>query len=274
MNSFIFTLLLLTLPFTSVAINDSADLYTIRKENMVTQNIDQVFITQESIGLYYAKVKMAEKTGIALDEILHLDSGHLSQKQLEKIQDYAHKSILEEEFPAILSPKGQLFIVDGHHNLYMAVLAKLNLSKSQVHLKILQDYKGTTEVFFINDLIQKHLVYSKSEKSLLSQPRTIDSVGDNVERSLTGLAFMRISDKYQIPFKGTCFKPFVQFDLADLLRTQNLFEFNEDYSQENIKKVAKAILNNKAPLEFLIGSLTNKAPQKVIDFLADQKKQL
>lgn len=276
MYSFLLHIALLSLPLSSASEGNCIDFFQARtiKHQHTVQTIDKVFVTQESIGLYYAKVKMAERTDLDLDEIIARSVRNLTQKKREKIQSYAEESLHEEAFPAVLSPEGKIFIIDGHHNLYMAVLASLNLGKAKVSLKIIRDYTGLSNDYFINDLIDNHLVYGSSQKKLLSHPKTIDSVGDSIERSLIGLAFLRIAKKYDIPFKGSHFRPFVQFDLANLIRTQKIFDLKEDYSDDNIKKLAKVILNNKFTLHLLMESLNDKAPQKIVDLLDEQEKQL
>lgn len=273
LRMFILGFYLLSFPLSAYSGAESCiDLFDARvivrgRPRMVQTTVNQVFITQESIGLYYARVKMAEKTDVDLEDIIKLNS--LNPKAKAKIKEYAQDSLHEEVFPAVLSPDGKVFIVDGHHNLYMAVLAGLDLSTASIQLRIIRDYTGKSEEFFMDDLIKNHLVYGDA-KSLLQHPQHIDSVKNSPERSLVGLAFMRIARKYDIPFKGAFFKPFVQFDLADIIRKKRLFSFHDDYSNDNIKALASIIVHHHDLLKFLIDSLNSDAPDKTKEFLNDQ----
>jgi hypothetical protein len=258
MRAFFLGLILIYLPVSGYAeASRCRDLFSrsvvVRgRPRLTDQTINKIFITQEGIGQHYAKVKMAEKTDIPFDHILQLGpKTDLKKSELEKIKKYAEESIAEEIFPAVLSPEGKVYIVDGHHNLYMAVLAGMDLNTSHVKLRIVRDYTGRTMDFFVEDLVAQHLVYDKS-KTLLTKPRLITEVEDNVERSLIGLAFLRIASKYEIPFKGTNFVPFVQFYLGDLINSKKLYTFNKDYSNDNVKDLSKLILNHPDLLQELL----------------------
>lgn len=280
MRAFFLGLILIYLPLSGYAeASRCSDIFTGRvvvrgRPRLTDQTINKIFITQEGIGQHYAKVKMAEKTGVPLDHILQLGpKTELKKSELEKIRQYAEESIAEEVFPAVLSPEGKVYIVDGHHNLYMAVLAGMDLNTSHVKLRIVRDYTNKTMEFFVEDLVTQHLVYDKS-KTLLTRPKTIVEVEDNIERSLMGLAFLRIADEYEIPFKGTNFVPFVQFYLGDLITSKKLFVFNEDYSHDNIKALSKVIINHPVLLKFLSDSLAKGASPKVIAFLKERQELL
>lgn len=228
------------------------------------QTVDQVFTTQNGIGRYYARVKIFKRAGIEKA----IDDKNLDKKDLKKLREYIEK-LFDDRLPAVISPDGKTFIIDGHHDLYGAVLAELDFHETKVKLEIVKDYseENFSQEDFVKDMIDREWA---DKEALTGPPKLISDIANDVERSLSGLALFEIAKEYEIPFIGKNFIPRVQFELMDLVREKKLFDFDGNLTKKNINAFANLIISHKIILEFWIKSLKPEAPKSLAQFLEKQ----
>ena len=107
-------------------------------------------------------------------------------------------------------------------------------------------------------------------EAISGKPLLITDILDDVERSLSGLALMVLSDTYKVPFIGKNFIPRVQFELMDLVNAEKLFKFNGILDENNIAEFANLIVTHEKIITFWLNSLNEDASKSLREFLEKQ----
>jgi hypothetical protein len=243
------------------------DLFRMHSSFNLNKKADRIYTTQSAIGRVYAETKLLEKSGFGRYASVH----DLSGKDLKSLEKYVD-DLLQEGLPAVLSPHGEIFIIDGHHDLYALVLLGKPLNSEKVKLDIVKDYQeeGFSEDQFHQDLIDREWA---DAESVQKTPKLIDQLSDSPERSLAGLSFLSIAQKFSIPMVGKHFIPRVQFKLIDEIKKLNLYAFDNQLDQNHIEKFSEVILTQPSILQFLIDSLNPDSSKKLRKFLIEKQQE-
>ena len=124
------------------------------------------------------------------------------------------------------------------------------------------------------------------ERNALENPRRLNELDDNPQRSLMGLVFLYIEQtqgafavttvkknkilvkqKSNVPFKGKYFFPRIQFRLIEALEKQRLISENPSLDFNDVQSMSQVILRNPATLKILVDSLRPDAPVELVLFL-------
>ncbi len=235
----------------------------------ISTSYSDVYAGQEQVGKDYAVYKELRDAG--LNPLLELDQ--LSAKQTKMLVKSLNKD-LAEAIPAVRDPSGRFFLLDGHHKIYLATRLFAPLSKIQIKLDLIYDASKTGIAWddFVAHAIDQHWFYAPTAATILANPQQVHQLRNSVERSMLGLFFISIEDKYSVPMKGKYFAPFVQFYLADLIRQKGLYTFPSQNDYDEIPQLRKKLLANRDVLEFLVGDLKVDAPPALREFLEAQLK--
>lgn len=227
----------------------------------------QVYAGQEHVGQDYAIFKELRDAGLNPQIPLY----QLSKQDRAQLIASVQRN-LTESIPAVRDPQGRLFLLDGHHTLYVATRLFQNLSLIKIQVEIIFDATKTEMSWqdFSQKAIAEHWFYTNSAKSILENPRHVHELSNSVERSMLGFFFISIEDKYQVPMKGKYFKPFIQFYLADFIKDHDIYIFSTMVDLNEVAKLRKILLKNPLVVEFLISQLRPDAPKLLRDFLLNQ----
>jgi hypothetical protein len=241
------------------------DLFRHQERFKVVRTADEIFTTQAAIGRAYAEFKLLKKAQLSSYEKI---SQIKKTKDLRKLEKYV-KELMEKPLPAVLSPEGEIFIIDGHHDLYALVIMNYRLSDFQVAVDVIKDYQteGMSEENFYQDLLTRGWM---DPDVVLKNHKTISELEDSPDRSLVGFSFSRISENFSVPMSGKHFIPRIQFKVADLARQENLFDFDHNINTSHIDAFTNLILTNTHILRFLENSLNPDASKKLRKFLNEK----
>ncbi len=229
---------------------------------------EQIFAGQESVGKDYALYK--ELRDANLDPRLKLTD--LTKKQKAVLLESLVKD-LENPIPAVRDPSGRFFLLDGHHTIYLAVQLFSSVSDIPIKLQLVYDAQltGISWRNFEDLSIREHWFYIPTAASVLATPTPVHKLHNNIERSLLGLFFISIEDKYHVPMKGKHFKPFIQFYLADLIRQKGITTLPTTVDFDEMPTIRKTLLASPEVVDFLIEQLRPEAPRKLREFLLNLK---
>lgn len=235
----------------------------------ISTSYSHIYAGQEQVGKDYAVYKELRDAG--LNPLLTLDQ--LSNKQKKMLVKSLNKD-LAEAIPAVRDPSGRIFLLDGHHKIYLATRLFSPLSQIQIELDLIYDATQTRISWkkFVDRAIDQHWFYAPTAAAILANPQQVHQLRNSVERSMLGLFFISIEDRYSVPMKGKYFAPFVQFYLADLIRQKGLYTFPSQKDYDEILPLRKMLLAQRDVLEFLLGDLKADAPSSLREFLEDQLK--
>jgi hypothetical protein len=235
----------------------------------ISTSYSHIYAGQEQVGKDYAVYKELHDAG--LNPLLSLDQ--LSNKQKKMLIKSLNKD-LAEAIPAVRDPAGRIFLLDGHHKIYLATRLFSPISDIRIELDLIYDatQTGISWEQFVNHAINQHWFYAPTAAAILANPQQVHQLRNSVERSMLGLFFISIEDKYSVPMKGKYFAPFVQFYLADLIRQKGLYTFPSQNDYDEIPRLRKILLANQEVLKFLVGDLRANAPTSLREFLEDQLK--
>lgn len=230
-----------------------------------------IFGGQDSVGNAYALYK--ELRDANLNPRLKLQD--LTDKQ-KKVLMKSLLNDLNEPIPAVRDPSGRFFLLDGHHTIYLAAQLFARMSDIPIQLQLIYDAQltGITWKEFVDLSIQEHWFYIPTAEAVITKPLQIHQLQNNIERSLLGLFFISIEDKYNVPMKGKHFKPFIQFYLADLIRQNGIVALPSKVDFDDMPMIRKTLLANPTVVDFLIEQLKPEAPNKLRDFLLSLKTAL
>lgn len=229
-------------------------------------SLDTIFVSQAAIGHQYALFKAFTEAGISTKKNL----ADLSRKELSRLR----KSVLseiKERLPAVIAPDGKIFILDGHHDLYMLHLLGVPLRKVEIELDVIRDFRwsGLTLENFIQQAREQQWFHGPLE-SLITRPRGIESLQDSPARSAMGLVFLEIEKQFDVAMKGKHFRQFIQFRAVEVLRDANLWPSKDIYSQDDVLQLTQIVLFHRPTLLFLLENLRSTAPKKLSEFLQEQ----
>lgn len=225
---------------------------------------EQIYGGQTLIGKDYAVYKALRDAG--LDPYLKLKS--LSKKQRHALEN-SIAADLQKPIPAVRDPHGRIFLLDGHHTVLVATLLVSSTKHLNIQVALVYDALNTKVDWnsFLNLAYEKNWFYAPTAKHILENPLHVHDLANSVERSMLGLFFISIEDKYNVPMKGKHFAPFIQFYLADLIRTQQIYKFPADLDFKTIPSLQRLLLKNKDVIDFLISQLRPEAPTELRSFL-------
>ena len=174
---------------------------------------------------------------------------------------------LRTPVPVIIDPSGRYFAVDGHHDIF--VLAKcLKPRRRDCPSRSGMSATPIRRGDFLREVRENGWLYGKTIRRVLDRPIPITELVDSVERSVTGLAFIRVAKSEEVPMKGKHFSPFIQFLLADYLRQRNLIVFSPEFRPEVVDTVVELIQHDRGVRRFLRGHLRESAPRSLRRFFA------
>lgn len=237
------------------------------KKTSVTVPYLQVYAGQEHVGQDYAIYKEMREAGLnPLTPLFKLSK----QERAQLIASVQNN--LAEPIPAVRDTQGRLFLLDGHHTLYVATRLFQNLSNIKIEADIIFDATKTEISWqdFAQKAIEENWFYASSAKSVLEKPRHIHELINSVERSMLGFFFISVEEKYLVPMKGKYFKPFIQFYLADFIKDHNIYIFSSTVDLAEVPQLRKVLLKNQLVIDFLISQLRPEAPKILRDFLLNQ----
>ncbi len=192
----------------------------------------------------------------------------LSKSEKQKLLKSVYKDFEKNPLPAVRDPQGRIFLLDGHHGVYVATL--LQPEKSKIFIKIRLVYDAYNTSLSMNDFIATATTqnwFYGDENSILTQPLQVHELKNSVERSMMGMLFLYILDTYDVPMKGKHFTPFVQFYLIDLIKQEGLFTFPETFQNSQVPRLANVLMSTPDVLIFWLNHLRPTAPEKLRKFL-------
>lgn len=224
-----------------------------------------IYAGQEVVGQEYAIYKATMDANVTPA----LSLSELSQREKEKLK----KFVLEEAHgntPAVRDPQGRVFLLDGHHSLYLLSLLFHEFKTLPISIDIVFDAKQSamTQEQFIEKALFEHWFYAPTAEAVLRNPHHVDELENSLERSLLGLTFISIEQKYDVPMKGKYFSPFIQFYLADLIKKEGILTFPTDKIDfKEVKLIRNQLLADQRAVQFLLSQLRPDAPKKLRKFL-------
>lgn len=224
----------------------------------------QIYAGQSLVGKEYAIYKALRDAG--LDPFLKLKN--LNKKQRRILQDSVDAD-LSEPTPAVRDATGRIFLLDGHHTVFVAALLQPQFNKLRIQVELVYDAFKTNMEWntFVNLALQENWFYAPTAKEILERPLHVHELANNVERSMLGLFFTSIEDAFKVPMKGKHFTSFIQFYLADLIRTEQVYTFASEVDFQSVPALQNTLLSNQKIVDFLIAQLRPEAPPELRTFL-------
>jgi len=254
----------------AVAANSCLVLFLAHRQNTIEATYDKAYASQEVLGTDYAWIKALTDAGLDIS----LKLGELTPKQSKTLVE----SLLEEiktKLPVVIAPDGKMFILDGHHDLYLAHLLNIKASDIPIEFSVVKDYSTTgISMAEFKAEAQAHGWFYGSVDKIVDNAKKPNQLIDSPARSQVGLAFLLMREHYDIPMKGKHFSPFVQFYLIELMTQNKLFVFEKDYSNAKISELVALMLSNKLVLQRLVNDLKPNAPKKLREFLEEMLANL
>lgn len=226
--------------------------------------LDQIYAGQTAVGYQYATYKALKNAGFDPN----LDSSKWSSKKVKKIVK-SLLSELESSVPVVIDPVGRVFALDQHHDIFaLSQFSPADLQK-EMPIRVMRDYSledvSTDE--FKQSMVENGWVYAKNVDDVVDQPRVISVLDNSNERSVVGIAFVQLSEDKKIPLKGKYFVPFIQFLLADFIKSQKQFIFKEQFSNKDVQSVMRFVTEDAEVRTFLREHLKEKPPAGLLNFL-------
>ncbi len=233
------------------------------KQQILSVNYDQVYGGQTLIGKAYSVFKALRDAG--LNPFSKLKS--LSKKERTTLENSVFAD-LKDPIPAVRDPMGRIFLLDGHHTVFIATILVGNIKDLRIKVVLVYDALATNIPWdpFVDLSMQNNWFYAPTAKTILENPLRIHELANSVERSMLGLFFISIEDTFKVPMKGKHFNPFIQFYLADLIRTEQIFTFSPDVNFYSVVELQATLLGNRNVIEFLKSQLRPEAPAELKAF--------
>lgn len=242
------------------------DIFTFRPKTIEAFPIQNIFAGQNAVGYDYAFYKALR------DADLDVSSSwtQLKKKEKKKLQESLMRE-LSNEVPVIIDPRGRVFAVDQHHDMFALISLLGKDANAFVPLRVLRDFsvENISEIEFTQAVKANGWIYEKNLDDVFGNPVRIWELSNSVERSVVGMAFLEITRSKDIPLKGRYFSPFVQFLLADFVTQNSLASFGKEYDRSNAEAIVALIKQNSAVRTFLRGHLSEGAPKELKEFLED-----
>lgn len=242
------------------------DIFLFSPQNVEQFPIRDIYAGQNSVGYEYAFFKALRDADINVERKWK----DLSNRNKQDIERSLIKE-LDYGVPVIIDPRGRVFSVDQHHDMY-ALLALLGKSANpRITLHVLRDFsKETITMEEFKEVVRRNgWVYEKNIDDVLNRPMRVDELTNSIERSVVGMAFAAVASKQDIPLKGKFFSPFVQFQLADFMQLTNLISFGKEFRQSDVDRVVELIFKDASVRQFLAAKLVDDAPKSLQKFLSD-----
>ncbi len=233
------------------------------KKQTLSASYNEVYGGQTLIGKEYAVYKALRDAG--LNPFSKLKS--LSKKERTTLENSVFAD-LKDPLPAVRDPLGRIFLLDGHHTVLMATILEPNTKHLRIKVQFTYDALTTHIPWdpFVDLSIQNNWFYAPTAKTILENPLRVHELANSVERSMLGLFFISIEDTFKVPMKGKHFNPFIQFYLADLIRTEQIFTFSPDVDFHAVVELQKVLLGNQNVIEFLKSQMRPEAPAELKAF--------
>jgi hypothetical protein len=259
--SFLTLILFLTYP---VLANQCREIFLFQSTVISEFPMNSINVGQASVGYEYAFYKALRDA--------QMDVTADVKKLTSKNKKLLVQSLLEElsfPVPVMIAPNGRVFSVDGHHDMFALAFMLGKKNKVKIRINILRDFskENITDEDFRKIVEKNGWIYSKSIDDILDKPRSIFELTDSVERSVVGMAFIRIAKIERVPMKGKHFVPFIQFLIADYLTQNQHFLFQKQYSEKDVDTVVNLIQKDNDLRKFLREHLVKDAPIELSTFL-------
>ena len=246
--------------------NQCRDIFSFPSRDVEAFPINRINAGQNSVGFEYAYYKALRDANLNVETKWEA----LSDKDKAKISESVAGE-LSSGVPVIIDPKGRVFAVDQHHDMY-ALLSLLGKNANPlVPLRVLRDFSiEKIDVIEFKSIVRRNgWIYEKNVDEVVDTPIAIRDLKNSVERSVVGMAFIEISRKENIKLKGKFFSPFVQFLIADFIKGQNLTTFNSSYDVKDVDSIVSLIERNGPLRAFMRSHLVEGAPKELVKFLED-----
>jgi hypothetical protein len=155
--------------------------------------------------------------------------------------------------------------------LFVATLLGVPFEQLNIKVDLIYDSLVTQASWedFVKIAIQRNWFYAPTAEKVLNTPLHVHALENSVERSMLGLFFIAIEEQFQVPMKGKYFTPFIQFYLADLIKSENIYSFPSELNLNDISGLKKILLSNQKVITFLQSKLLADAPESLKKFLDD-----
>lgn len=258
----LWALLLLFPLFSQAAGPLCMDLFTTPKLKEFSTPLETLQKGQDGAGYEYALFKVLREAGLNVRTRFSALTAMQKTRMINVLRE-----TLQEAIPVVIDPRGYIFALDGHHDLLMAVRLKMDPS-TLVKVQIVDDYRnGRTMEQFKWAAEKNKWFYTKNLNDLIDNPQRIEALENDASRSQTGLVFIHISEKYNVPMKGKHFSLAVQFWLAEFLVRNELYTFKTRFTEADVEKLAALLLTNQIALGFLREALKDNAHENLRNFL-------
>ena len=162
----------------------------------------------------------------------------------EWAQDELEEYLQGEPNPAIISPAGKLYIIDGHHFHYALATANIPKKRKRSYIDVLADFRSRSQVEFREYMVKNKYVYLKdadfNDISFDKLPKSFPALADNPYRSLAWIAKER-----------DCFEktktPFAEFLWGEFFKNKGIKLSSSLDAKELEKAIEKAMELCSAP---------------------------
>lgn len=246
--------------------NQCRDIFLFVPRNVEAFPINRINAGQNSVGFEYAHFKALRDADLNVEK----NRETLSAKDKEKISEsIAHE--LSYTIPVIIDPKGRVFAVDQHHDMYALLSVLGKRANPRVPIRVLRDFSiEQIDMIEFKAIVKRNgWIYEKNIDEVIDTPIAIRDLKNSVERSVVGMAFIEISRKENITLKGKFFSPFVQFLIADFIKAENLMTFSSSYNSKDVDAVVGLIQKNGPLRQFIESHLIEDAPKELVKFFND-----
>ena len=186
----------------------------------------------------------------------------------------------EEPLPAVISPRGERFVLDGHHTI-AAVYEMLGARAGafEVPLRILFDFskaKPDGQPWSYDDFVvalqapvaegglgkgqftAKVSALPTYAERFARLPRTFQGLKDNPMRSLVGEAFRKLD------LKGDWFVDYIEFQVGDLIAQRHELA-DLEFKESHVEKIENWLSGDEVIRNFLASRLKSRADRPKLE---------
>ncbi len=186
---------------------------------------------------------------------------------------YILVNTLKNPLLAIRDVEGKIRLIDDHHKFYaLSAFQGFRSKPFKLYFRLIQDYtlinpvsgRFWTSQEMITDLLEKnHLVLLNTHNTItevfMEFPTHISEMPDLPTRSL--MSFLLSS--FELPLKGSDFKPMIQFLLAQKMNSEDIEPFvGEPFNERNIFRLRDEVKKSRSIIEFLMNNLSSDRSTK------------
>lgn len=222
-------------------------------------------------GYCGSKSKQGERCRVKVKDIHPLQFAYGEYNVQEKISDLKsvgekkqEKFLKENRINVVISPKGEIYLVDGHHH----TLAADRLGVKNMYAEVLKNFEGKSQSEFEQELKDRKWVRLSSAtgeaREFKDLPTNIKGLKDDPYRSLAwALVSSDAVEKTKVPFS--------EFIWADYLRTRiNPWRSKEEW-REAVKAAMQLALDPTG--DDLPGKIKPDGEKKIIKTWEDCEKR-